>query len=163
MSIQKIDDDHSKGFQVRVFRAKKVMTAFFAFKKYGGVESALEIARQKEQELEKAAGPKIKARRYGDNADKPNRNSSTKVVGIQAFYLQTNNNPPVLQFVASWSIGAGKKKARVQFSAKTYGRLNALGKALAARAEGTGIKSLTARQAWEIIKTTKIPVRKRNR
>lgn len=123
--------------------------------------------------LKKASSVLVKLidtpRRGRSQANKPNRNSTTGIQGIQAFYLQQDAAEKILHFSATWreindnEISIPKS---AQFSSKIYGIRGALDKALKARADATGQKMPSLSNAWHMISELleiegAIPVRKR--
>lgn len=148
MSIQSIEHKNTKGFQVRVYRAGKVITKFLAYKKYGGQRKALILARQVERQLEKLY-PIVPSRKKKFHADKPNRNSTSGIAGIRAFISKGHGRRPIIQFHATWNSGG------IQRSSQEYGLLGALQQILDARQNRTGLQMPTARKAWELIKRNK--------
>jgi len=155
MTIQQIQSGNTQGLQVRVFRAGKTYTRFMAFKKHGGKKKARELAIRTEKNMEESLGPPPPARKLGDHAKKPNRNTSTGVPGVRAFYLKTaKRKKTVLYFTAYWRTWKGGKRVTgtLQRSADEHGILGALGQVLRAREAGSGIPMPTPRAAWIIIK-----------
>lgn len=148
MSIQRTVRRRAGGFQVRVFRNRKVITRFFAFKKYGGEKNAYKLAVETEERLERLY-PVFPSRKKGDYADRPNRNSTTGVVGVRAFIVNTPKRRPTIQFGTRWVKGG------IQRSSAAYGILGALSMVLEARENATGIKMPSVREAWGIIKRNK--------
>lgn len=155
MSIQPIDNNRTRGVQVRVFRGGRVaLTRFLAYKKHGGKEKTLKLARATEKEMEKLAGPTYPSRRGGYPADKPNANSSSGIPGIRVFVLDRRGKNPVMQFSTTWRFGPKGQRTigTLQRSSAEHGILSALGQILAARETGCGNTMPTSRKAWEIIK-----------
>jgi len=154
MSVQPIESGSTLGLQVRIFRRGEVAaTRFLAYKKHGGKRKTLALAKEIERNLEVQAGPLSEARRRGDHASKANRNSSTGISGIMAWYLNRQGRSRILQIAATWSPYPGSFKCeRTQFSALSYGVMGASRNALKGRREATGQKMPSARAAWEQIR-----------
>lgn len=150
MSIQPIESGRTQGLQVRIFRGGKVAaTRFIAYKKHGGKRKTWALAKEIERDLEALAGPLSEARRRGDHASQPNKNSSTGISGIMAWYLNRPGRLRVLQVAATWSPYPGSfKQGRKQFSALSHGVMGAIRNALKARQTATGKKMPSARVAW---------------
>lgn len=147
MPIQTINNGSTQGYQVRVGTRDKAMTKFFAWRKYGGAEKALDMARDAEMTLRKQAGPV--ALRTGPRLLAPSNNTSG-LVGIRPHYAVFSDQP-YLYFAVSWS-EEGRPRS-TSFSAQKHGLIGAVQLAMEKREKATGVRlGLTPRQAWNRMK-----------
>jgi hypothetical protein len=139
--IARIDQPHkhNHGFFVRVQRARKIHSAFFADKKHGGRRKALAAAQAHGRKLRRKLGPSsprnLNRRRW---AQIRRRKGSSAIVGVQKC-LMWRGDLPREYWLATWS-PRPYVVARKMFSVRKHGYSKA--KQLAIQARRAGLQNM---------------------
>ena len=115
--ISRIDSRDTHGWFVRKYRDGKTYSRFFSDSRYNSKAKALTAAKEYRAKLdEKFPPPETTAYR-----NKPQKNSSTGVVGVSETFMRSRSGKKIPCFCVSWRPEKGVSKTK-KFSIQTYGR-----------------------------------------
>ena len=128
--ISRIDSRDTHGWFVRKYRDGKTYSRFFSDSRYNSKTKALQAAQEYRAKLdEKYPPPETTAYR-----SKPQKNSSTGVVGVSETFMRSRSGKKIPCFCVSWRPQKGVSKSK-KFSIPAYGRETAFEMAVQFRKE----------------------------
>lgn len=113
-NISRIEQHHTKGWQVRVWHNRKEISRFFADKKHGGKQKALKKAiLARDEMIEWRDGLAENERAYASRFYYPEaRNHSTGVVGVYRTFKRTRKGREVGYYQATVQVEKGRPVTR---------------------------------------------------
>lgn len=132
-NISRIDTKDTHGWFLRIYRTSETFSRFFSDSRYQGKQEALEAAKAFKSKLEKKYPSSSIAKGF---RDKPQKNSSTGVVGVSETYIRSRGRGQrkIPCFAVSWRPKPNVTRTK-KFSIEKHGREEAFKLAVEFRKE----------------------------
>ncbi|MCA9082765.1 MAG: AP2 domain-containing protein [Planctomycetaceae bacterium] len=135
-NISRIECGHTRGYEVRLMRQRRLYCKLFSDGVHGGKKAALLAARAfRDSLIEKLAHRKYSRR---DRATTKRRSNRSGVVGVRYTEVQDTRGAKTQTYAfweAQWSPAPGQRRTR-RFSVRKYGFVQARRMAVEARRQG---------------------------